>query len=701
MDLENVTDSWVDRHSLLQKEMQATLNQEREKLESPTGNPLVSFSSIGTIKKEKPKIKNNMNRFKMFQKIFKTGSEKQKFLNKKRDKIREKRNQKEINSVSARDYPMKNEIRYNSYSYRFEKKSIFSMPHLGFFAEKYKLKQKTEKNKKRGGLLKNKKTKNFVKKNKGFKDEISGKDEKKRLKEELMKGKRKEKIKAVQSMCTSTIQNITDSNILIVKTRSGQEIKTQKCLNDVKGILDGFRKDLMTKQSRMRENNEDIEVLRSSVKRLEFDIKNAKRHSGARIDTRAKQAEIVHKTAQIKSLEDTNDTLSNEIRNLTGQIEELKRENENNLKEVTKVVKRKFREIESRNKHERQVQKDIILKFNVELESKNTEINELIGRYQELRLLNEDLSREITQVKKSKKRSKSNNLDILQRKKSILNRRKSRSRIVDEQLARRTDISENALLKLLANFEESLNELDFELQKEAQRIVILSKAKEKSKKQLYDLEKAYRKKSKELQQSRGRIDLQNQLVQLEVTKSTKAKSLESKHRMLKAREEALKKLVEVSDKIRQYGKRVINGTTDQLRTILLAKEELKKKDFNLDDQFKKEKYLSRVNELKEEKIKSKNRIIEKLNYKISQLESQVIQSRKFKIIRDKSSHSRKDFRLKKNKKNNSTNNLDILTKKKKKLYHNSNKTGSHTNFYNNMNNKFKSNTISLISSKNY
>ena len=166
----------------------------------------------------------------MFQKIFKTGSEKQKFLNKKRDKIREKRNEKEINSVSARDYPMKNEIRYNSYSYRFEKKSIFSMPHLGFFAEKYKLKPKNEKNKKRGALLKSRKTKNFVKKSKGFKDEISGKDEKRRLKEELMKGKRKEKIKAVQSMCTSTIQNITDSNILIVKTdtATGNVIKTKQ-----------------------------------------------------------------------------------------------------------------------------------------------------------------------------------------------------------------------------------------------------------------------------------------------------------------------------------------------------------------------------------------------------------------------------------------------------------------------------------------
>ena len=350
--------------------MQATLNQEREKLESPTGNPLVIFSSVGTLKKEKNKYKNNINRFKLFSKIFKTGSEKQKFLNK--NKIREKRNEKEINSVSAREYPMKNEIRYNSSSYRFEKKSIFSMPHLGFFAEKYKLKSKNDKSKLRGSLLKNRKMKNFSKKTKGFKDEISGRDEKKRLKEELVKGKRKEKIKAVQSMCTSKIQNITDSNILIVKTRSGQEIKTKKCLNDVKGILDGFRKDLITKQSRMRENKEDIEILRNSVKKLESDIKNARKISGMRIDTRAKQAEIVQKTAQIRSLEDKNFTLSEEITNLTGEIEELKIENENNLKEVTKVVKRKFREIESRNKHERQIQKDIILKYNVELESKNT-----------------------------------------------------------------------------------------------------------------------------------------------------------------------------------------------------------------------------------------------------------------------------------------------------------------------------------------
>lgn len=701
LDMENVTDSWVDRHSLLPKEMQATLNQERVKLESPTENVLLTFPSNDNLKKEQPQYLKNMKTLKWMSKIFKTGSQKDKFLNRKREKMIKKRNEKDTNCVSARNYPVKNEIRYNSYSYRFEKKSIFSMPHLGLFAEKYKLKSKKDNNKLRGGYLKNRKAKNFVKKNKEFKDEISGKEEKKRLKEELVKGKRREKIKAVQSMCTSKIQNITDSKILIVKTRSGKEIKNKKCLDEVKHILKGFRKDLKTKQSRMRENKEDILELQSSVRRLESDIKQAKRESGKAVDTRAKEEEIRLKTNQIKTLEDTNKTLSSDMKNLTQQIEELKIQNENNLKEVTKVVKRKFREIESRNKHERQVQKDIILKYNVELECKNTEINELIGRYQELRLLNEDLSKEIDQVKKKKKRSKSNNIGGYTKQynsKNNLIRKKSRSRLAEEQLMKRTDISQHAILKSITEFEESLSELDQELEKEEERLEILSRSKEKSKKQLYELEKACKKKNKEVQQNKARMDLKNQLIQLNLNKSNKARSLESKHRMLRVRKDALNRLIIVVNKVRSSGKKVINGTTEQLRSILLTKDEIKKKEKLVEDQLKKEKYLFRVNELKEEKLKAKNNTIEKMNFKINQLQNQVSESKKFKIIRDKSSISKKDFYMKKTKKNSSTNNLEILTRKKKKLYHNSGKTGSHTNFYNNINSKYLSETISSLKS---
>lgn len=691
-----MTDSWVDRHSLLQKYMQATLNIEKEKLESPTGNPLVSFPSSGNLKKETPHYMRNMNPLKWMSKLFKTDSEKQKILNKKREKMGLKKIDKEIGSNSSRNYPMKNEIRYNSYSYRFEKKSIFSMPHLGLFAEKYKL--KGDKSKLRTSFNKSRKVKNFAKKTKEFKDEISGKEEKKRIKEELVKGKRKEKIKAVQSMCTSAIQNITDSNLVILKTRSGQEIKTKKCLDEVKQILIEFRKDLKTKQSRMRENNEDIQELRCSVKRLESDIKEAQQGSGNQVDTRAKEAEIEHKTAQIHNLEDTNDTLYNEIRNLTSQIEDLKRENENNLKEVTKVVKRKFREIESRNKHERQVQKDIILKYNVELESKNSEINELIGRYQEMRLLNEDLSREISQVRKSKKRSKST-LNEPKSKKFNLNarvnleRKKSRSRLVEEQLARRINISESAIFKVIAGFEESLEELESELRSEGLRVDQLTKEKEETKKQLYSLEKKLIRKNKEYQQSKNRTDLKNQLIQLEVAKSNKSKSLEAKHRMLKMRKDLWKRMVTLVDNVKAYGKKMISSTTEQIRTIVLIKDEVRKKETIIENHLKKEKYLSRVNELKEEKLGKKTQTIEKLNSKIMHLETELEQSKKFRIIRDKSSHMKKDFMIRKTKKNFSTNNFETFTKKK--LYHNTNKTGSHTNFYSS-NNKFMSETLGSI-----
>lgn len=700
--MENVTDSWVDRHSLLPKEMQATLNQERVKLESPKANPLGSDLSAGNTKREQPGYMRSINAIKWMSKIFKTGSEKQKFLNRKREKLAKKRAEKETNCLSARNYPVKNEIRYNSYSYRFEKKSIFSMPNLGLFAEKFHLKAKNDKKLMRNSFLKTRKAKNFVKKTREFKDEISGGDEKKRLKEELVKGKRPEKIKAVQSMCTSAIQNITDSKILIVKTRSGKEIKNKVCLGEVKQILKDFRKDLEFKQSRMRENNEDILDLRSSMRRLESDIKQAQATPGMAIDTRAKQEEIRQITQQICDLENTNQTLSGEMNNLTSQIERLKKENEDNLKQVTRVVQRKFREIESRNKRERQVQKDIILKYNVELESKNTEINDLIRQYHELRLLNEDLNKEISQVRRRKRRGKSRTKDVAGKKfapKSILERKKSRSRLADEQMMRRTNISQNAILKSITDFEESLKELDRELDGESKRLEVLARAKEKSKKQLYELEMECKRKNREVQKNRGQTELQNKLIQLTVERSNKAKSLELRHRMLKVRRETLSRLGDATGKVRAHGKKMINATTEQLRSILLGKEELKKRDKLIEDQSKKEKYLSRVNELKEEKIHSKNGIIEKMKDKITQLENQVAESKKFKIIRDKSSVSRKDFRLKKGKKNHSTNNLELLPRRKKRLYHhNASKTGSHTNFYQSINKKFMSETLNSLQS---
>lgn len=702
LDVENVTDSWVDRHSLLPKEMQVTLNQERVKLESPKENPLGSISSTGNAKRDQPQYMRSINAIKWMSKIFKTGSEKQKFLNRKHEKLAKKRTEKDTNCLSARHYPAKNEIRYNSYSYRFEKKSIFSMPNLGLFAEKFHLKSKNEKKLMRGSLLKTRKAKNFVKKNREFKDEISGGDEKKRIKEELVKGKRPEKIKAVQSMCTSAIQNITDSKILIVKTRSGKEIKNKMCLGEVKQILKDFRKDFEFKQSKMRENDEDILDLRSSMLRLESDIKQAQETQGMDIDTRAKQEEIRQITQQIRDLENTNQTLSGEMCGLTSQIERLKKENEDNLKQVTKVVQRKFREIESRNKHERQVQKDIILKYNVELESKNTEINDLIRQYHELRLLNEDLSKEISQVRRQRRRGKSSQAEAIQKKfktKSILERKKSRSRLADEQMMWRTNISQNAIMKSVSDFEESLQELDKELEEEGKRLEMLSRAKEKSKKQLYELEMECKRKNREVQKNRGQTELQNQLVQLTVERSNKAKSLEMRHRMLKVRRETLNRLGNATNLVRANGKKLISGTIEQLRSILLGKEDLKKKEKLIQGQAKKEKYLSKVNKLKEEKIHTKNTIIEKMKDKITQLENQVIESKKFKIIRDKSNVSRKEFRLKKAKKNNSTNNLEILPRRKQRLYHhNTGKTGSHTNFYKNINKKFMSETLNSIQS---
>ena len=87
------------------------------------------------------------------------------------------------------------------------------------------------------------------------------------------------------------------------------------------------------------------------------------------------------------------------------------------------------------------------------------------------------------------------------------------------------------------------------------------------------------------------MDLQNQLIQLNVNKSSKAKSLEAQHRMLKSRREALDGLMGVVDRVRATGKKVILGTTEQLRKILLITEELKKKERLVEDQLKKEKYL--------------------------------------------------------------------------------------------------------------
>lgn len=685
LDVENVTDSWVDRHSLLPKEVQATLTQEREKLEklqSPKGNPLDSVSSRRAPRRGQPKYARSINPLKWVSKIFKTGSEKQRLLGRKGAKAAKE------GAASARHYPVKNEIRYNSYSYRFEKKSIFSMPNLGLFAEKFHLKAKGD-GARRPSFLKKPRPGNFAKKTREFKDEISGKEEKQRLKEEkqrlkeeLVRGKRREKIKAVQSMSTSVVQNITDSKILIVKTRSGKEIKNKTCLSEVKQILADFRKDLESKQSRMRENHEDILELRCSVRRLESDLKQAQAKPGTSLDTRAKERKIKRIREQILGLESTNKTLSGEMSGLTAQIERLKQENEDNLKEVSRVVKRKFREIEQRNRAERQVQKDIILKYNVELESKNTEINELIRRYHELRLLNEDLGRELARVRKRNKRSKSATPRQPRAKtKSLTQRQKSRSRLADDQMMRRASISQNAILKSIADFEEALRGLDAEVDAEEKRLEGLARAKEKSKRQLYELELEQKRKAPGREDSGG----------LEARKASKTKSLEAKHRSLKARREALVRLAEAAGSVRSNGKKVVHATTEQLRSILLTKEELKKRDRAAEEQAKREKYLARVNEIKEEKLCAKNAALEKLKARVGNLERQVRESRRVQGVREKSNVSSKDFRLKKGK-TLSTNNLE-LPPRKKRLYHNTNKAGSQTHFFKGVNKQFMSETL--------
>ena len=716
-DMENVTNSWVDRHSLLEKDMQTALNNELQKLESPTAQ---NFRNLG--RNQSPsnngrlQYTKSLTPLKLFSQIFKTNNEKPKptevWANKSRNKIKTvPRNLVKKKSVymSVRDYPPQNELKYNSDSYKFEKKSIFSMPHLGFITEKYKLKiPKTDKPKSQSILIKNKRSKNFAKKKTGFTDLIENNDEVKLLREKLVKGKRKDKVKEVQSMCTSKIENITESNIYIVKTRSGQEIKTKKCLDDVKKMLENFKRDLATKETRMRETHEDLQELRSSVLRLEFDLKQAKRVSGKGINFKVKEAEIREKTNQIWGLERETWNLSSEIEALTLEIEKLRKDNEKNLNDMTKVVKRKFREIESRNKKERQVHKDLMLKYNLELESKNEEINSLIGRYQELRLLNQDLSREVYRVKKRKPQPKSTqNSKPPRRNKSNIRKRNSReksvrSKLSEDKIMKRADYSEVKLMKEIAIFENALNLMEKEMQIEGEFIRKFSKEKEESKKRIYDLEKVFDKKQKDLSRTKRHGDsistLKKEVRKLEIKKAQGAKSLEIKHRMLKIREGTFNRFGEGVNRLVKSGQRLAHLSSAQVKHIILTREEFKRKSDLLKEHLKKEKYFDKMMQFKDHKLKVKTKKIELMNSKMNDLERQLVEKRRISKIREKSSNryakEEKTKSLIPSKKNKQClSNFVALQTTKRKLYHNSGKPTNFSNLYMTLDPKFLNETL--------
>ena len=661
--------------------MTEALNTQREKLESPTNHKLNSLSMYSVMHN----FQKDVDPIKIFSKMLKSNEKTiQQMINRNKTNTCYRANPEKEGKIkgsylSERDYSDKKEIVLNSNSYKYTNKYIFSMPQMGFITEKYKLRKKSNRKRSKPQPEKTKKSKNFTKKQIEFKDEIMEKQIKQGkvdiIREELMKGRNKEKIKAVQSMCSSKIENITDSNIFIIKTRSGQEIKTKKALDDVKSILQDFKRDLRVKQTRMREKHEDIQELRASVKRLQSDLQEARKNSRFCPDIHSKETEIKEKTQMIQNLENETLKLSEEIGMLTDQMDTLKRENEENLKEVTQVVKRKFREIESRNKKERQVQKDILLKYNLELETKNEEINGLIGRYQELRLLNQDLSREITSVKKKKDKKEINpfaTVNIRERSqiKRMTQQIHSKTSFLKNKLKTRVDFSEASLIQDIMAFETAMADFQTEIVAENERLMEVVRDKELSKKQMYHLERTYEKKLKELSKSKSKLELQHQIIKIEVSKTERRKSLESKHRMLKQREETICKFRNAAQKLNVFGKKLAKTSSDQIKNMVLMREEAKRKEKAIKDQRTKEKYSMKINGFKEDKLLAREKMIKDLSRKIGILQNKVKESEKFQAVRNKST-SRGLFSERKNtmtKQNKSSNNVNINNTTTHKIY---------------------------------
>ena len=684
-----MTESWVDKHSLLQPEKKRKLQKEMKRL---SANQL-GREGLRSLRRYKDEIAPA----RLLHKLVRSRAEnKLKASDLGTSRISKKSNRatktgepiwKRRGFISQREYSRRGDVKFYLGGNR---KSLFKHPQTNLIAEKYP----------RGGRRKKRRVpsflehrrremeermaveKGFSKKKTGVRDEITRNE----LPEAPKKGQ-----KLVQSVCSSKNENMTDSNIFFIKTSSGHQIKVKKCLEDAKMMLAEFKFDLASKQGTIKRNKESIAELASSVQRLRLDVNMARCQEGTE-EVRHKETEIRKKEKCIEDLQAETARLGDEVVALSGMIVQLKRENESNMDEVTRMVKAKFKEIESRNRKERQVQRDLVIRFNLELETKNDEIDRMISQYQELRLLNQDLTQQLQKIKKHRPRVKTHKPQIKKRSlkarqlviRPKTNLKKVKSALVEQQMMSRQDMGPEAIAKDVEAFKEAVRRLRDEVFKQGETLAHLSQEKDEAKKKLYEAERSLERFLSDSDRERtqaesGMIQFETQ-VKLRVQLARRKVELQHCHATLNRNKNVVAKLIPVAEKVEKIGLRLARACSKMTKAGQLAEERLRRRELALEDQVHKDRHFLKVNQFNTNKLDRRNQQILDLELKNSVLKMEIEDLKRILKARQKSSATSVDKRVSKGTRNRTPLISDRVSGSKtfnrKRLYHNSNKAGS-------------------------
>lgn len=689
-----MTESWVDKHSLLQAENKQKLQKEIKRL---SANQL-GREGLRSLRR----YKQEMAPTRLLNKIFRSKVENPpKMMDQSLLKISKKSGRgaktsepiwKRNGFISQREYSRRGDIKFYL---KTNRKSLFKHPTTNLIAEKFSRGGRRKK-KRMLSFLEHKRMKKeekmaaeklFSKKKTGFRDEIGHSE----LPSVSKKGQ-----KLVQSVCSSKAENMTDSNIFFIKTHSGHQIKVKKCLEDAKIMLEEFKFDLASKQGTIQRNKESIAELASSVERLRIDVTLAKKEK-ADEEVKEKEIEIRKKEERILELQAETSRLGEEVVALSGMIVQLKRENENNLDEVTRMVKSKFKEIESRNRKERQVQRDLVIRFNLELEAKNEEIDRMISQYQQLRLLNQDLSKQLQSIKKHRTRPKPQKLNI--KKKNLKptrqlvirpkkNFKKVKSTLAEKNMTSRNDISPEKVVKDVEGFKKAIIKLKEEVSKQGKSLEQMSKDKADLIKKLSEAEKALE-----------RFKTDNELVQpheytenfiqthmkLAIRVARRKAELVQTHSTLNQNKNLVHKLIPAASEVEKIGMRLAKSCQRMSRAGQIAENRIRRKEMALEDQAHKDRHFMKVNQINTNKLDRKNQQIMDLELKNSKLKMQIEDLNRILKARQKSSGTSVDkrpVRINRTKSPlTSSRGSGSKTFNRKRLYHNSNKAGSLSSFH--------------------
>lgn len=550
---------------------------------------------------------------------------------------------------------------------KFDKQNLFKVKPLNYNSDKYSFfKKNTLKNSK--SLIRTPKAnKNFTKKKAEFKDEISD--------NKLTESKLKLSIFKMdsnnlnpKSISNSQTRSLVNSHLFTDQVHVDTDTTNfDICFEEIRMIIEQSKKDLELKKNEFQEKNNELKELKSSLNDESSDLEINNDHDNNKTELVNKHKKSNSKYEKVLGLEKEVRQLNEQIGRIENKIKEFEIQNENKLTEINQIVKSKFKEIESKNEIKKEIQKDLMIKNNIQLQCKNTEINILLNNYKQLRAFNNELSKKVPQheyKKQSTLNSYKNQITFSKTPRGATPKTFNLNQSKNKKISTHID-----------QFEIIIEEFKNQIKKEEQNILKIKKEKEFSKKEVIRIEKSIERKRRDsdinTSKSHGHV------LKLELLKVQKNKSVESKIKMIKSKNKSILTMTKISELINKYGYKLIEIIKEQNNQLFSTKNLLNTKDEEVEHLLKKESYLMKLSQTKESTITQKNSHIQRLESKLLRMKKSHTSSKSISDIlnseKQSSIKSKSNLLVSMKKKNLSSNNLTETLKAKKRLY-NKNKT---------------------------